>query len=137
MNTNPAQPKTANSHWVLIVDDEESMCGMLREMLVDEGVEVVTAHSGAVALHLIEQRAREPLLVLTDVLMPGIDGLTLARKLSARIRRGKIVVMSGHLSNVSWWPADLREVTFIAKPFRIADLTGFLREARLQYESTP
>ena len=136
MNSTPDQPKAANSHWVLIVDDEESMCGMIRDLLAGESVEVVTALDGAAALRLIEQRAREPLLVLTDVLMPGIDGLTLARKLSTRIRRGKIVVMSGHLSDVSWWPADLRDLTFIAKPFRLADLSALLREARLQYEET-
>jgi two-component system cell cycle sensor histidine kinase/response regulator CckA len=137
MNTAPDVPRSANPHWVLIVDDEESMCQMIREMLAEEPVEVVAASDGAAALRLVEERVREPLLVLTDVLMPGIDGLTLARKLAARIRRGKIVVMSGHLSDVSWWPADLRELAFIAKPFRLADLTRFLREARLQYENAP
>jgi len=100
-----------------------------------EKVEVVSASDGAAALRLLEQRATEPLLVLTDVLMPGMDGLTLARKLISRVRRGKIVVMSGHLTDVSWWPADLRDLTFIAKPFRMADLAGFLREARLQFDS--
>ena len=135
MHTNPTRSQPVKPHWVLIVDDEESMCGMLRDMLTDEPVEVVTAHDGAEALRVVDQRKSEPLLVLTDVLMPGIDGLTLARKLTGKIRRGKIVVMSGHLTDVSWWPADLRELAFIAKPFRMADLTGFLREARLQYDS--
>lgn len=45
------------------------------------------------------------LLVLTDVLMPGMDGLTLARKLQPQLKRGKIALMSGHLSDSSWWPA--------------------------------
>lgn len=111
------------------------MCGMITEMLASEKVEVVSAADGAAALKILEQRNSEPLLVLTDVLMPGMDGLTLSRKLLGRIRRGKIVVMSGHLSDVSWWPADLRDLTFIAKPFRMADLAGFLREARLQFDS--
>ena len=135
MNTTPDQPKAGNSHWVLIVDDEEPMCGMIREMLAGEPIEVVTVNDGAAALRVVDQRPTEPLLVLTDVLMPGIDGLTLARKLASKVKRGKIVVMSGHLSDVSWWPADLRELGFIAKPFRMADLTGFLRQARLQYDS--
>ena len=132
---NAKQPAPTKTPWVLIVDDEESMCGMITEMLSAEKVEVVSAADGAAALQLMEQRTTEPLLVLTDVLMPGMDGLTLARKLISRVRRGKIVVMSGHLTDVSWWPADLRDLTFIAKPFRMADLAGFLREARLQYDS--
>ena len=132
---NAKQPAPAKLPWVLVVDDEESMCGMIADMLGGEQVEVVAAADGAAALKLLEQRTSEPLLVLTDVLMPGMDGLTLSRKLMGRIRRGKIVVMSGHLSDVSWWPADLRDLTFIAKPFRMADLAGFLREARLQYDS--
>jgi len=136
MNTNPPLPKAASPHWVLIVDDEESMCAMIRDLLAGEAVEVVVAHDGVSALRAVDARAEEPLLVLTDVMMPGIDGLTLARKLADRVRRGKIVVMSGHLTDAAWWPADLREVSFIAKPFRLADLTGFLREARLQFEST-
>jgi two-component system cell cycle sensor histidine kinase/response regulator CckA len=135
MNSNPDLPKAAKLPWVLIVDDEESMCSMIREMLAEESVEVVTVLDGASALRMVEQRPDEPLLVMTDVLMPGIDGLTLARKLAARMRRGKIVVMSGHLSDISWWPADLRELTFVPKPFRMADLARFLREARLQFES--
>lgn len=135
MNNKADQPAAASSHWVLVVDDDESLCAMISNMLAEEKVEVVTACDGATALRLVDQRRTEPLLVLTDVLMPGMDGLTLARKLNARIRRGKIVVMSGHLTDVSWWPADLRDLTFITKPFHLADLAGFLREARLQYDN--
>jgi hypothetical protein len=56
--------------------------------------------------------------------------MTLARKLLTRLTRSKIALMSGHLSDVSWWPADLREVAFLAKPFRIADLTALAETAR-------
>jgi FixJ family two-component response regulator len=59
-----------------------------------------------------------------------MDGLTLARKLHARLTRSKIVIMSGHLTDASWWPADLRDLVFIAKPFRMTDLKPLVEAAR-------
>jgi DNA-binding response OmpR family regulator len=108
------------------------MCRMIANALAEEKVEVVAAHNGADALKVVAGRPDEPVLALIDVMMPGMDGLSLARKLSAQVKRGKIVIMSGHLSDVSWWPADLREVAFVAKPFHLTVLTEFLREARLR-----
>ena len=62
--------------------------------------------------------------------MPGMDGLTLARKLIGRLKRSKVVIMSGHLSDVSWWPADLRELVFLAKPFRMSEVSSLIDVAR-------
>jgi FixJ family two-component response regulator len=74
--------------------------------------------------------ASEPLLVLTDVLMPGMDGLTLARKLLTRLAQSKIIIISGHLTDISWWPADLRELVFLAKPFRTSEISALVDVAR-------
>jgi DNA-binding response OmpR family regulator len=113
------------------------MCRLIVNALAEEKLEVLTANSGAAALKLIGERSDEPLLSLVDVMMPGMDGLSLARKLTAVIKRGKIVIMSGHLSDVSWWPADLRELAFVAKPFHMTVLGEFLREARLRFDAKP
>ena len=135
---NAKQPAPTKTPWVLIVDDEESMCGMITEMLSAEKVEVVSAADGAAALQLMEQRATEPLLVLTDVLMPGMDGLTLARKLGDKLKHSKIAIMSGHMTELSWWPDDLREVEFLAKPFRVnPDVMTLLDAARSEYDLEP
>src|ERR1700710_677012 len=115
--------------WVLVVDDDKPMHELIATALGTSGLEVVTASSGTEAFQALDQHAAEPLLVLTDVLMPGMDGLTLARKLKARLKLGKIVVMSGHLADVSWWPSDLREVAFLAKPFRMAELSALIEAA--------
>lgn len=108
------------------------MCNLIVNSLAGEKVEVVTALSGAAALKIVSDRPSAPLLALIDVMMPGIDGLSLARKFASTLKRTKIVIMSGHLSDASWWPADLREVAFVAKPFHMTALTEFLREARLR-----
>lgn len=121
--------------WVLVVDDDKPMHELIATALGTGGLKVVTAGNGTEAFQALDQHTTEPLLVLTDVLMPGMDGLTLARKLRARLKLGKIVVMSGHLADVSWWPSDLRDVTFLAKPFRIAELAALIEAARTEFKS--
>lgn len=123
------------SDWVLVVDDDKPMHELIATALGTGGLEVVTAGNGPDAFTAIEGHRVEPLLVLTDVLMPGMDGLTLARKLKARLKLAKIVVMSGHLADVSWWPTDLRDLSFLAKPFRMADLMALIESARNEFKA--
>ncbi len=76
---------TANPRRVLVVDDQASMRGRLRGFLEDIGIAVVEAENGIVALKRLEQ---EPLdLIITDIQMPGLDGLKLAQ--AVRLRGGK------------------------------------------------
>lgn len=124
-NQNPGFPG-----WILIVDDDEPIRTLLREFFADTGLEAVTAEGGKQALEVLDQRPTEPLVAFLDVLMPGMDGLTLARRLRSRFRLGKIVIVSGHLSDLSWWPEDLRDVEFLAKPFRQADILEKVEAAR-------
>lgn len=113
-----------------MVDDELPIQTLLCEFLADTGLEVVGADNAGKALDVIGQRETEPLLAFVDVLMPGTDGLTLARKLRSRFKKGRIVVMSGHLSDVSFWPEDLRDVDFLAKPFRLEQILEKVTAAR-------
>jgi DNA-binding NtrC family response regulator len=120
--------------WILVVDDEASMLELLKGGLESDQLEVVSASNGQSALRMLAERATDPLLVMMDVLMPGgVDGLTLARKLQDRLRRTKIALMSGHLNDDSWWPADLREVAFLAKPFRMAQVAELVEGARIEF----
>lgn len=128
-NSDPAKPRLA-CDWMLVVDDDEPMGSLLVNAYSSEMLDVVYARSGLEALRVIDQRDTEPLLVITDVLMPLMDGLTLARKLCVRLKHSKIVVMSGHLTEASYWPADLREISFLAKPFSMMQLHALLEVAR-------
>ena len=123
------------SEWVLVVDDDKPMHELIATALGTGGLEVVTASNGDDAFKALDGHSVEPLLVLTDVLMPGMDGLTLARKLKSRLKLAKIVIMSGHLADVSWWPSDLRDLAFLAKPFRMAELTALVESARIEFKS--
>ncbi|MBL9216470.1 MAG: response regulator [Opitutaceae bacterium] len=117
---------------MLVIDDDEPIHRMICEMLNDSGIEIVCASDAEAGLKALDRNRTEPVLVLIDVLMPGMDGLTLARKLGSRLTRGKLAIMSGHLSNLSWWPVDLRELPYLGKPFRMAELKELLAAARLE-----
>lgn len=124
----------AQREWVLVVDDDAPLRRMVADTFSSAGVEVVGAAGGAEALAILDSRPDEPVLLLIDVLMPGIDGLTLARKIRSKFKRGTIVIMSGHLTDLSWWPVELREVAFLSKPFHIAELNGHLATARATFQ---
>ena len=127
----PSAPSNASSDWVLVVDDEQQLREMLTEQLEGFGLGVVAAEGGEAALQLVQTKSSAPLLAIIDVMMPGMDGLTLARRIIARYKQQtKVVIVSGHLADVSWWPVDLREVAFIPKPFRLSEIERVVAEAR-------
>lgn len=131
INPTSNQPK-APRDWALVVDDDEGVRQFLTEQLLSMQLQVLAADRGETALQLLEVKSTPPLLVVIDVMMPGIDGLTLARRLLSRCGpRTKIVIVSGHLAGTSWWPVDLREVSFLPKPFRLADLERLVAVARI------
>ena len=78
---------------VLVVDDDRAICDALRLTLEDLGYAVITAHDGIEALALfLEHR---PALILTDLVMPGKDGIELMREIRRERAAVKIVAMSG------------------------------------------
>lgn len=81
---------------VLVVDDEESIRLLLRWELEERGWHVACAKDGREAVELVE---REPVaIVLTDIRMPGMDGLELTRRLRAAAGGPDVVLMTGHAS---------------------------------------
>jgi CheY-like chemotaxis protein len=111
---------------VLIVDDQETVrelaAAILRRYL---GAELDEAADGAEALARVAER--RPSLILTDLLMPGLDGAELARRLKADPATADIpiIAMSGSPNRDEAQAAGCDD--FIAKPFRpreLADLVG-------------
>src|SRR5215212_5850658 len=78
---------------ILIVDDEPVVANVLREQAVAWGYEVVTEADGLAAL----KRAEEflPSVVITDVLMPGLDGFGLLRELRERYPEMAVILLTG------------------------------------------
>lgn len=77
---------------VLIVDDDALIRGVVRTTLEDEHVDILEAADGAEALRIAAERT--PSLILLDIMMPGIDGYEVCRKLrESEATRGTTVVM--------------------------------------------
>jgi len=78
---------------ILIIDDEEHVRASLKQVLERAGYEVAVAATGNEGLDLLEREGAD--LVITDVIMPGIDGITTARKIREKYRNTRIIVISG------------------------------------------
>jgi DNA-binding response OmpR family regulator len=108
---------------VLVVDDEPEILGLLMEALGNEGYLVATASDGEAAL--AAALAVPPALVLTDLLLPGIDGADLCRRLKAdpRTRAVPVLIMTALASSLAAEAlVDCPHDGAFAKPFSLIDL---------------
>jgi two-component system, cell cycle sensor histidine kinase and response regulator CckA len=113
----------------LVVDDESAILRLIGAVLEAEGLTVFTADTGNKALAAIKAAKHPPAVAICDVLMPNIDGLELTRRLLMRVPNLKVIHISGHLTDLSWWPTDMREHLFLAKPFANSDLVAAVTDA--------
>lgn len=84
---------------ILLVEDEASVRGVTREVLEIEGYRVLEAEDAIDGIRVCEEFCGRIDLVLTDVIMPGMNGRDMARKLTERHPRLKIMFMSGYTDN--------------------------------------
>jgi signal transduction histidine kinase/CheY-like chemotaxis protein len=115
---------------ILLVEDEEQVRHLTRAMLMREGYRVFDCASPADALQLIREQAASIDLLLTDVVMPQMSGLDLARKVQATHPRIRLLFMSGYTdSSVAAQGMITANTPFIQKPFTAASLRSKVREA--------
>src|SRR5579862_2386266 len=118
----------SNPH-ILVVDDEADIRGLLKEILSEEGYEVDVAANAAQAR---ASRARQsPDLVLLDIWMPDVDGISLLREWSTGNAEGcPVVMMSGHGTVESAVEATrLGAFDFVEKPLSLAKLLRTVERA--------
>ena len=113
---------TDKRHTILVVDDEPDLCDILRFNLEDAGYMVHTAHSASEALAFGVTNAD---LILLDVMMPGMDGFALARRLKAAPATAQIPIIfltarDSEEDTVSG--LELGADDYIAKPFSIREV---------------
>jgi two-component system, cell cycle sensor histidine kinase and response regulator CckA len=121
-------PRVGGSETVLLVEDEEIVRSLVREMLEASGYCVLEAPHGAAAIALAEAHGDAIDVLLTDVVMPGVSGQELAAELGA-IRPGlRVVFTSGYTEDAIANHGVLRPGTaFLEKPFTAAQLAQKLR----------
>jgi two-component system response regulator PilR (NtrC family) len=113
---------------VLVVDDEQSMRNMLAIALQYEGYEVVTAENGDAARAEIEARSVD--LIVSDIRMPGMDGIELLRFARAHSPGTEVILVTAHASTDSAVDAlRLGAYDYVTKPFDIDELKLTVRRA--------
>src|SRR5262245_61913184 len=81
---------------ILLVEDEDVLRGLIRELLELKGYKVLEAHQGMEALDLLETHEGRVDLVLTDVVMPQMSGSELVEELRLKHPDVKVIFMSGY-----------------------------------------
>lgn len=101
---------------ILVVDDEPRLAKSMARLLQAYGYEPAIAADGLEAWDLFDKDPEAWVMVITDIRMPKLDGLTLARRVRARGFETPIVFISGHgaLPDIQ----ELSPATFLPKPFK-------------------
>ena len=116
---------------VLVVDDDPGLLDVGTAMLESLGYLVLAANSPEAAFQLAEEHGDHIDTLLTDVIMPGMNGLDLARLVASRFPRMGVLFMSGYSDEVvSEYSVTGERVSFIQKPFTMETLATALRDVR-------
>lgn len=113
------------SETVIIAEDEEELASLAASLFKTLGYEVLIAHNGAEALRLLNQHPDTDLL-FTDVMMPGMTGIELARTVRSMYPGLKIILSSGY-PGASLAGGAIDEFTFVSKPYRLSEIVKRLR----------
>jgi DNA-binding response OmpR family regulator len=114
---------------ILLVEDEANLRYLARQYLEKQGYRVIEAADGAVAMQIAVAHEGIIHLLLTDVIMPGMNGRELAQRISEIRPNVKVLYMSGYTENVIGQDGTLDAgVRLLQKPFNLRDLKSKVRE---------
>lgn len=113
---------------ILLVEDEDMVRSVAERALAQHGYEVVTATNGEEGLLILQDRADIDLLI-SDVVMPVMDGPTLGRQARALYPELPIIFMSGYAEEQLRQSIALENVEFLPKPFSVQKLAEVVRNA--------
>jgi PAS domain S-box-containing protein len=123
-------PPRANGELILVVDDEADVCGVVRRILEKHGYRVLTAAEGSEAMDLFAQHRAEVRAVLTDMMMPEMDGPSLVRTLRHLAPQLPILGMTGVGEKADIKGLDTLDLlVLLTKPFNIIGLLDILHQA--------
>ena len=118
-------------HTILVVEDDEAVRSMVRDVLEHHHYRVLEAEHAEAALEIASRHGEEIEILLTDLVMPGeIDGLKLSRRLRAEFPTMKVIYTSGYSAELFGSDEPLDEgVNYLPKPYPTARLLAIVRQA--------
>ncbi len=115
---------------ILVVEDEEMTRNLVIEILTDQDYKILEAASGEAALNLSDTFDGEIDLLLTDVIMPKMNGKELFSQLTMSRPALKVLYMSGYTDNmIAHYGIMEKGIPFMHKPFSIQKLASKVKEA--------
>ena len=130
LSTPAPKLRTGETLRVLVAEDDAATRRLLRQHLYRAGIEVLAAASGEEAIEICEREQAPIHLLLTDGIMPGIDGFELARHVARRDPPMRAILLSGFLDHFMA-RTDIPEnmEAFLAKPFVPQELIARIMDA--------
>ncbi len=118
---------------LLIAEDDEALAALLEEYLAEAGYEIVPCHRGDDALKRLEEECFD--LILSDIVMPGADGLEILQKVHGDPARTMVILMTGY-SGIEDALHAIEEgaYDFVSKPFQLPEIRVRIDNA-IKYQS--
>jgi two-component system cell cycle sensor histidine kinase/response regulator CckA len=124
-----ARAETGGSETVLLVEDEESVRQLVRETLESKGYTVIEAENGEAGLRVAQEHSGPIHMVISDVVMPGMSGRELVKRLAETRPETKVLYLSGYTEDAIIHQGVLEPGTaFLQKPFTLQTLSRKVRE---------
>lgn len=120
--------RTSVHETILIVEDNPAVLQIVRDILESLGYSVLYSDNPSDAIGLVQTHRNTIDLVITDMMMPGMSGMTLSKKLRNEVSGLKVIFMSGHTDAIGEQDIIAEEVQFISKPFSNEELARKVRE---------
>ena len=114
---------------ILLVEDEEGLRMLNARGLASRGYTVIEAGNGVEALEELERHGGQVDLVVSDVVMPEMDGPTLLKELRQRNPKVRIIFVSGYAEDAFRKAVDRdADINFLPKPFSLKQLAGIVKQ---------
>jgi two-component system cell cycle sensor histidine kinase/response regulator CckA len=114
---------------VLLVEDETPVRTFAARALRNKGYSVLEADCGETAIEMMEKHGKEVDVIVTDVIMPGINGPTMIETIAPKFPQVKVIFISGYAEDVFVQSyGSEREFNFLAKPFTLKQLASKVKE---------
>ena len=123
-----ASEASFGSGTILVAEDEAMVRAVAERALARKGYEVTVAEDGEEALELLKEMDAPPDLLISDVVMPGMDGPSLVAKAREIYPDPKIIFMSGYAEEQLRSSIEIDDAAFLAKPFSVAEITEKVRD---------